>query len=249
MKKIFNLFNQFHLGDNIFNIHFFNQYSKNDDIVFNYYVNPIYFNELEKHIKNKNIYLHSINNGIPHNSFNVWIGHNQFYHNWITKNNFYDLFYVDFFKMLSTSFGLESKINTKLDMLFDNSTYKVGLNSNYDYLIINSTPMSGQFNYNESDFINLCDYFNSKKISFITTKKVKNYECTLDYNMSIVDIGNLSNNCRNIVGVNTAPIITTFTKTNIDKVDKRFILDNTLTYSYNEKIFQIKDLKQIYNFL
>lgn len=249
MNKSFNLHNQFHLGDCIFNIHFFNQYLNDEKIIFNFYVNPFYFDELKKHIKNKNIILHSIINGIPEKSHCLWIGHNGFYHNWINNSNYYDLFYVDFFKMISEQLGIESKINSNVDMLFDNSNYEISIPNNYDYLIVNSTPMSGQFHYVEDDFVKLCDYLNLKGFSFVTTKKFKDYDCTLDYNMSIVDIGNLSNNCKNIIAINTAPIITTFTKTNIDKTDKRFILDSVLTYSYNEKIFQIKDLKQIYDFL
>ena len=67
--------------------------------------------------------------------------------------------------------------------------------------------------------------------------------------MSIVDIGHLSNSCDNIIGVNTSPIITTFTKQNIDIIDKRFILDKLLTYSYNDRIYQIKNVNEIYQYI
>jgi hypothetical protein len=247
--KTIDTFNMYHLGDSIFNIHFFNQYL-DYDVTFNHYVDPKYIPELQKHIKNKNVILQSINNGVPNSAYNFWIGHNRYYHNWIgTNGNNYDLFYVDFFKMTSKSFGFESKINDKYELLFNNDNYVVSLNKNYDYLIVNSIPMSGQFHFIEDDFVKLCDFLHSKNITFITTKKIKSYDCTLDHNMSIVDIGNLSNNCKNVIGINTAPLITTFTKQNIDNVDKRIILDITLTYSYNDRIFRLSNLNDIYNIL
>ena len=151
--------------------------------------------------------------------------------------------------MVAKHLGIENKIKNKYDMLFDNSNYEVSIPSKFDYLIINSEPLSLQFNYNENDFHNLCDKFKSENISFITTKKIKNYECTLDYKMSVVDIGHLSNNCHNIIGVNTAPIITTFTKQNIETINNRFILDKLLNFSYNEKIYRLSNLNEIYEYI
>jgi hypothetical protein len=245
--KTFDLYNKLHLGDSIFNIHYMNQYY-NQDYKFNYYVNPVYFDELKNHIKNPNINLLPIDQSNS-SFYNMWIGHNRFFWEWTSKSNLYDIMFVDYFNLVSNHLGIECRINNKYDMLFDNSNFKVSVDGNFDYLIINSVPLSGQFTYVENDFINLCDFFTEKNISFITTKKVKNYKCTLDYNMSIVDIGNLSNQCKNIIGVNTSPIITTFTKQNIETVNNRFILDNVLTFSYNERIHQLKNLNEIYNFI
>jgi hypothetical protein len=248
--RIINLYNEFHLGDGIFTIHFLNKYL-DYDIIFNFYVHEQYIDELTKHIKNNNIKLFSLNNGgIPNDSHNIWIGHDRYYFNRIMNFNFmFDLFYVDFFKMISKKLNLEPKILNNTDLLFDNSNFNVSINKTFDYLIINSIPYSGQFNYNENDFINLCDQFNKQNISFITTKKINSYECTLDHNMSLVDIGNLSNYCDNIISINTAPIITTFTTENIDKVKKRLVLDKFLSYSYNERIYSIKNFSNIYNII
>lgn len=246
--RTINIHNEYHLGDNIFTIHFLNKYV-DTNISFNYYVNEPYINELLKHIKNKNINLLPLHPR-PNDSYNMWIGDEDYYYNIIEKLDFkYDLFYVNFFKKTSEKLDLESKINSIEDMLFDNSNYQIDHPNGYNYLIINSVPFSKQFNYVEGDFIKLCDYFNDKGITFITTKKVKEYECTLDFDMSIVDIGNLSNKCENIIGVNTAPLITTFTKQNIGLVNKRFILDKTLTFSYNDRIIQINNVNDIYELI
>ena len=76
--RIINLYNEFHLGDGIFTIHFLNKYL-DYDILFNFYVHEQYIDELTKHIKNNNIKLFSLNNGgIPNDSHNMWIGHDRY---------------------------------------------------------------------------------------------------------------------------------------------------------------------------
>lgn len=249
MNKIFNLYNCYHLGDSVFTLHFLNKY-KNFDYNFNYFVKPEYITELNQHITNEKINLFDITKGVPANSYNTWIGHNQFFHKYITNDNHYDLFYVKYFKMLSETLQIENFFNNKEDMLFDNSNFKISTNKSYDYLLINSKPFSGQLaSYNERDFIDLCDYLTNKNFSFITTQKVKDYECTRDYKMSLIDIGNLSNYCSNIVAINTAPIIRTFTIQNINTIKNRFILDDTLTYSFNDSIYKISKVSDLYQFI
>ena len=246
-----NFYNSFHLGDHVFNVHFLNKY-KNYNIKFNYYVYSRYFNEIKNFIKNKNINICSLDQiqDVPANAYNLWIGYENFYYNEISKHNFmYDLFYVNYFNKISSKFNLDIVIKNNFDLLFDNDNPKIDLKKTYDFLIINSIPLSKQFNYNEEEFIKLCTLFEKNNITFITTKKIKNYECTLDYNMSLIDIGHLSNSCRNVIAVNTSPIITTFTIQNINKVDKRFVLDNFLKYSYNERICNLQNLSLIYKLL
>ena len=247
MREI-NLYNEFHLGDNIFTTHYLNKYV-GENIQFNYYVHNTYIDELTKHIKNDKIILKPLDyHNLPNDSFNMWIGHNHFFFNVISSHNFmFDKFYVDFYKMVSNTLNIENKILTNSDMLIDNSNYKISLDKSFDYLIINSVPHSAQFNFQDSDFTHLCEYLVNNNFSFITTRKIRDYECTLDYGMSIVDIGNLSNYCNNIIAINTSPIITTFTKENIDKKKLMLVLDNHLSYSYHENIFHITNFSDIYN--
>jgi hypothetical protein len=248
--KTLHLYNYYHLGDHIFNVNFLNKYVE-EDISFNYYAGSIYFKELSNFILNKKIKLLPIENSlIPKDSYNMWINHNNYYCDNIHKyNKYYDLFYVDYFKEFCKTFNLKVLFKDNFDLLFDNQNYQICLNKHYDYLIINSVPFSNQFDYKEQDFINLCDYLFSKNKTFITTKKIKNYECTLDFNMSLVDIGNLSNYCENIIAINTSPVIATFTKQNINKTNSRFIFDRILNYSYNNKIMSFNTFTKIYNYL
>jgi hypothetical protein len=244
--RIINLHNDCRLGDNVFTIHFLNKYL-DSDVLFNYYVHSQYINELKKHIIGENIQIHPYHL-VPSDSYNTWIGRDGFYYRKISEYNFnLDLFYVDFFNLMSSNLELSPKFFSNTDLLFDNSNYEISTNKTYDYLIINSQPMSNQFNYQGNQFYYLCDLLTKLEKTFITTQKIKNYECTTDYGMSLIDIGNLSNYCENIIAVNTSPIIRTFTTQNINKINKRFVLDNELSYSYNERIYSFNSLSQIFD--
>ncbi len=245
--QTFNLFNEYHLGDNIYTINFLNKYY-NHNYIFNYYVNECYINELEKHIYNKNIILHSIYEKTS-DAYNCWIGHNNYYYNSIAGyNNMYDIFYFEYFKKLSQDLQIENLMIDISDTLYHiYNLYEVNtIHDKYDYLIINSEPKSGQFKYDSNDFIKLTNHLikNDKKI--ITTNKIDNVECTLDYNYNLLDVGIISNKCENIIAINTSPIITTFNNININTVNKRLILEKKLLYSYNNRIFNINDINNLY---
>ena len=127
-----NIHNDWHLGDSIFNIHYLNQYN-NEPYVFNYYVKQMYIDELTKHIKNPNINLISLNNGLPKNSHNMWIGFNNFFWEWTSKSNMYDLFYVDYFKNFSNT-----------SMLLPGAWMEICLNS-WKRLSVNFSRAKGLF--------------------------------------------------------------------------------------------------------
>lgn len=248
MKEL-NLYNAYHLGDNIYNINFFNKYT-NYDYVFNYYIQPQYFNELSKHIINPNIKLLDIHQCNRNNFIDCWINGYGIWSDYIdSQNNMIDLFYVNFFKKISNILGIECLVKDKSDILFDNTNIINKINKKFDFLIVNEFPYSGQFNFNIGHFSELFDFLHKENISFISTTKTSNAECTRDYNMSIVDIGFLSESCNNIISVNTAPICSTFNVNNINTVNKWFVLDNINSYSYNHNIIRLNDLSKIYKFL
>ena len=74
----------------------------------------------------------------------------------------------------------------------------------YDILIVNSTPLSGQFNIPEYTANMLISELSSR-YKIITTKKLSDIPCTSDYNMSLYQIGQLSMCCRCIIAVSTGP--------------------------------------------
>lgn len=243
---IYNLKCAVQLGDSIFNINFLNKYHSHD-YIFNYYVYNGHITELRHHIYNKNIILHDITT-LNVDAYDMWIGHNVYFFDEIKKyDSMFDIFYLNFFKKVSKELNLEVVTNDTSDVLYHiYNIYDVQtIHTEYDYLIINSIPLSGQCEYDDNIFVDLCNNLISKNYKIITTKKINNIECTLDYNYNLLDIGLISNKCENIIAINTSPIITTFNNINISKNINRYIIDWQVSYSYNNMIHQIKDLKKL----
>lgn len=248
MRKI-NFYNEFHLGDSVFHIHYLlNCLKLNDNVEFEYFIHDQYINEIKNHcIGEDKIKISSISQ-TPPNSYNSWIGTNGFYFN--NKNNYkYNEFYVEWFEYLSKMVNLINPITNKNSMLINNSRI---LNSNikhkYDLLFINSQPYSGQLYYNESELNKIIiELSNSNNI--ITTKKINGIDCTMDFNYNLVQIGNISINIKNIVAINTSPIVNCFNIWNIDNINKFVVLDKYNTYTYNNKIVCIDNINNIKNSL
>jgi hypothetical protein len=107
--------------------------------------------------------------------------------------------------------------------------------------------MSGQINYNEDGWNNLCEQLN-KKYKIITTKKVNNIFCTLDEQLTIKDIAALSTNIKKIIAVNTGIITGLFNEYTLNNIKVLYFFDDYATYSYPkfEKVNAIEDLKFLY---
>lgn len=78
----------------------------------------------------------------------------------------------------------------------------------FDILVVNSMPMSGQIDYDESAFV---DFVNRHKdlYKIAVTKPIPNVDvfCTQDVGMTLSDIGAIAINCHAVVGINTSPIL------------------------------------------
>lgn len=248
MRKI-NFYNEFHLGDSVFHIHYLlNSLSMNNNVIFEYFIHDQYINEIKSHCIGEDRIKISPISQTPPNSHNAWIGTNGFYFN--NKNNYkYNEFYVEWFNHLSKSIDLINPIVNKKSMLINNERILNNkIDHRYDLLFINSQPHSGQLFYNESD-LNKIILDLSNKFNIITTKKIKNIDCTLDFNYNLIEIGNISNNVKNIVAINTSPIINCFNIWNIDKINKWIVLDKYNTYTYNNRIKCINNINNIINVL
>jgi hypothetical protein len=133
---------------------------------------------------------------------------------------------VAFFHHAAEKLGLESPIWTPRHLLFDypklRSTHPIS--GPFDFLIVNSIPLSGQFQqYSPREFERLA-FAIGEKYSFITTQKISRHvPCTTDYGMSVTEIGQLSQNCRAIVMVATGPAWPTFNIWNLETIELRVI--------------------------
>ena len=258
--KIIKLHNNYHLGDNIFNICYFNKissYLKENNIIICYYLKEEYINQVLEFLTTNCVILIPIENENEYNvGFQLWIGNQELLFNINSEHNTYSLndFYVKFFNIFSGIIGVPIHINeleyTDTDLLrrYDllDEKYK-----NIDILLVNSIPLSGQLDYDESKWNFLANILN-KRYDVVTTKKVHGIKCTLDDGLSVKNIGALSSHVKVIITVNTGVITGILNTYTINNARGIFVFDHGLYYSYKnfynysmiddidiEKIFQL----------
>lgn len=233
-----NFHNLYHLGDSYLQNHYMRKLVEHNDVTVNLYTNPNYINELQNY-NNDSFYKERIHfydiKYTPFDSHNCWIGEPSYpinFHKEYKHNMDYDTFYVKFFKQLSDIARIDCPIQNENDMLLDNETIKYRIFDKYDYLIVNSVPYSGQYPTDkiDSEFLKLLKRMTGK---IITTKKVDGYECTSDYNLSLLGIGQLSLYVNNVIAIHTSPLIPTFNKWSIDSIKRWIIIrKEPIKYSY-----------------
>jgi len=225
LKKSINIYNAKHLGDSVFITHYLRKVCEvNSDIAFNLYVRLDHHKEIGAQIGD---YADRINLGslkqLPKDmateAINGWAGSIKLdggkRGRIFCLNERYDLF----FQNISDRIGVENPIPGKQCTVIDNPAILEDTGLKYDILLINSKPLSGQYYYSKAHFLEFIDKWKDK-YSIITTHPtdVSDIPCTRDYNLNLLQIGNISLNCKYIVGVATAPIVNCFNIWNIDKV-------------------------------
>lgn len=268
MRKI-NFYSQEHLGDNIYHFHYCRKLlNNNNDIEIDYYIKkPIdcnnfekFYNELHKHIFDlKRFNLIRNFKSVPKDTLNIHINNVQTGRKYFEFINYpkldgnlsYNEFYIYFFEHISKILNVDNPIKTNDDFLIDNPLIlndNLLYNNDFDFLVINSKALSGQIDNNLKLFDPLFEYLLSKGYKVISTEKTRYNEIlsTVEYGLSLVEIGNLSLKCKNIVGVHTAPIIYTFNKWNIDKI-KQWILfqSNGVHYTFKDRVMTFKSLNDM----
>lgn len=260
MSNELHFYNNYHLGDMGYHIHFCNKLIlQYPDLMIYNYTKDDYIDELNHHIypSNKdNILIKSLKDK-PKNSQNCWINRNWEYEKWrkeIFHYGNFDFFYIDFYKHLFGELGFESPVNSIDDFLFDHSSIIDFSNDvdNYDFLLINSEPFSGQWFYSERDFDQLIHHIRNSGYTVITTKKSKvdGIPCTLDYDYSLLQIGSQAIKSKYVIGVHTSPWLYSLNKYSVDNVNLFICLQNQgVTYSL-DNVFSVKaDFNDVYKIL
>jgi hypothetical protein len=271
--KYYNFHNEHHLGDNVFNLIFFNNiknYLENNNITIYYYCQPVYFHQLKEFIQSEKIILCDIKNKPPR-SIQLWIetpvfnfifsnilsrSHNKILKNVNINKVYYNVFYKIFFnKVLQTinfPLQLEKFYYEDQDLLtrHDNLQEKY---KNIDILILNSHPLSGQYNYNKGEWDNyICEL--NKRYNIVTTTKVNNeIKCTTDDNLTIKTIAAVSTKVPLIIAVNSGVVPGLLNIYTLKNVKRFYTFDNRSCYSYpnfisREKIYDIT-FGELSNFL
>lgn len=158
----------------------------------------------------------------PARARNVWKNCGGEWEHHPLRNDFAG-FYVAWFAKLAAEMGLESPIKTPSDLLFDYPKllqpawlHEEGTwEPEFDYLVINSRPCSGQFMaYDHVNYFDpLIQKLRSAGKSVVVTQDstvamASGARCTAsgENPLTITQIGNLSLRCKNIVAVATGPL-------------------------------------------
>ena len=113
-----------------------------------------------------------------------------------------------------------------------------------DFIINNSEPKSGQFDYNLNEFNNFIVELN-KKYNIVTTQKVENIKCTRDDDLTAKDIAAIALNAKNIISIESGIIAGLYNKYIADNNNINFY--NLSKYDYHECSFSNFHLKKNLN--
>lgn len=245
MSKL-TFYNQYHLGDCVFHLHFLQKLVPmlGTNVSIEFHVNPNYIPELRKHIIDidtiKIVPLAQVDGTAINSHINAFGNYGEIF---AAADGDYAECYVQFFKQLCEKYNLPNPIRTKFDMLWDNPL-SMGVRlpheftGNIDYFIINAPCYSGQFLYNPDNFSCLFEKFLKKSDRIVCTHPAGAYDIpsTLAHGLSLVDIARIATRSNRIIGIHTAPMIPCFNIWNIDKVFSWSLFSERETYSYNTRI-------------
>ena len=262
---IYYFHNEYHLGDNVFNLIFFNNikhYIKKQNIQIYYYCQPNYMEQLMEFITISNVVLFPISDK-PSNSLQLWIENSQIEHTFSHIKNIsvdnrvcYNVFYKNFFnkvlERLKIHFTFKDFYYKDLDLLkrYDKIQEKY---KNIDILILNSQPFSGQYNYNKEEWDRYICKLNQKYTVVTTTKVNNDIKCTTDDNLTIKTIAAISTKVPIIIAINSGVVPGLLNIHTLKNVKQFYIFDNRCCYSYpnfvsRENISHIS-FNEINNFL
>lgn len=275
MKKIY-FYNNFHYGDCLVSLHFLNHLTKVNDIECDFMCRSEYHNQLNEFISlNSKITLSSLplkdydlinfkTHSGPNHAINLWCCP-SIRRMWGTEIEKFPAYSTKFPTMLDLGlvlFEIWKYVCQKNDfvfpftgtddMIFDEEILlKDTLTSKYDFLLVNSYCNSGQIKLSTSQqddlFIQIIDLLKENNKTFITTHKLLNYESTSDSNLSLVGIGQLSKNCKVILGVPTAPFWMSVNKWSLNNCIKHVNYTNDIcAYDFKNKTTNINDLDELY---
>lgn len=255
-------YNKYNLGDCLVSIHFLNKLLEKNNFECNFYCKDEYHKELQPLI-NSNSKI-NLNPASESKGINLWVSNILWRVKDVEGEN-YPFFSKKYphledvcemvfksHKLLCLENNFIFPYNNKFDIFFDEEIVLKDSNiGQYDYIIVNSDCNSGQVHFtsqeNDNIFTSIITQIISQGSSFITTKKHGEYPCTCDYGLTIGEIGQLSKNCKMVIGVPTSPFWILINKNSLNN-DIKFlnITEDICTYdidsvdtikgSYSEQI-------------
>lgn len=249
--KTINCHNFYHLGDCIEALHFLINAAKLNNVQFNFLCNTAYHNQLQEFIGTfDGVKLLTRPVG-P--SIDTWIGAHNYgdicekSNKIFGKDSDQGTFFLLLAGILSNIMNIECPFSTKTDMIYNEDVLNEPCkhNETYDYLFINSKNQSIPFPNFEQEIVSMMKILKTKNRSVITTTKVDNTPCTLDYNLSVVEIARLSKNVKNIIAVNTGPLHLCMNKWSLPTIEKFIVWSPAETFNYGSNFKSVKFLSEI----
>lgn len=229
------------LGDNLAALHFLRKLSGvYPDDLFTHFCHQEYFEQLCDVVADSlNIRLmpFGVESSGPHwgmeptssaKSVNLWKNAGGFFDR--HPNRFrYSQVMLDWFREAARQLGLESPLLKREDLLFDYPALRLNDPSvcDFDFLIINSPPLSGQAGRFDAEQMDRLILRLRESYRVITTFRRQNLDvpCTMDFDGTVTSIGRLSQMCKAIVMVSTGPSWPTFNVWNRETVKLRIIIN------------------------
>lgn len=241
-------YNQYHLGDNLHSLNYLRRVAlSNPHANIKHYSPVSYIEQLLPLLSGvPNLSLFDIES-TPQDSINLWIGRDNYYFNSPLKENWVD-FFLDFSKYISEILNVNNPIINRDDLLFDypDLNPKNKNINNFDFLIINSTPLSYQIqDFSERYLIDLTAQLINLGYSVITTHPTGFTKSTLEMGLNITEIGLLSSFATCILGVPNGPMWPTFNVFNKDLVKRRIIWLSSETLNLTDNCICVKSSREL----
>ncbi len=227
-------FCQWALGDNLMFLNFLRRVARaHPDQKFIHHALNQHLFQLRDVIEDiPNIELAEHTHMTPPDAICAWIGTDRYWYEHANRNDFV-VFYLDWFARLANKMHVENPSREVKDLLFDYPAIlkpvPPAFTGNFDVLIINSAPGSGQFNeFNAYAMAALANEIAAKGHKVISTAPVPpgataSVLSTTTESLSVSQIGQISLHCPVILMVATGPSWPTFNVWNVKTVTNRII--------------------------
>jgi|APGre2960657423_1045063.scaffolds.fasta_scaffold14888_2 hypothetical protein len=229
-----------HLGDNIINFIFFYQiknFIEENNIVIHYYCLPQYHKNLLDFNCSENIKILNYEN----KGYVLWQGTTPLSH-FIEDQlcNMFNIFLKKYnFPILVNSFEYKDpELFTRFESLEDK--YK-----NIDILIINSTPLSGQYQqYNKQEWDNFIIRLSQKYI-VATSQKVDDEKVISLQEFSVKNIASIALKTKIIIAINTGPSIPFYNTDILDNIDVIYLFGSDRHKFKTRKIREHSNINEL----
>jgi hypothetical protein len=231
--------NGHHLGDNIINFIFFykiKNYIEENNITIHYYCSNQYHKNLLDFKCSENIKILDF----EHKGYVLWQGGSTPDQHYIEDKlcGMFNIFLKHHNIPISVnSFEYQDQDLLNRHKLLDNK-YK-----NIDILIINSKPLSSQYNYNKPVWDNFIVKLSSK-YTLATTEKVNDSIISLA-DFSVKNIAAIALNVKKIIAINTGPSIPLYNTNILDNVETIYLFTSAGSNFKTRKVQTIINIEEL----